>query len=81
MAVEKFDHVASLMASLVISLIPLVIFAFMPETLGMRTNHHQQEPNASIEESPYKPLALTADSSYGSTDESSYDTSPLTKLL
>jgi len=78
--VEKFDHVASLMASLGISLIPLLIFAFMPETLGMRTNHHRQQPNASKEESHYKPLALTISSSYGSTD-SSPDSSPITSLL
>lgn len=34
--VERFGHVASLSASLVISIIPLLLFAAMPETLGHR---------------------------------------------
>jgi MFS family permease len=37
MVVERFDHVTSLTASLFISLIPVVLFVWMPETKGMRT--------------------------------------------
>ena len=36
MVVEKFGHVASLTGSLVLSVIPLVLFCFMPETYGHR---------------------------------------------
>lgn len=36
--VEKFGHVTSLMGSLMLSFIPLVLFAMMPETLGLRTS-------------------------------------------
>jgi len=58
MVVEKFDHVTSLMASFVISLVPVLLFLFMPETLGVRTNaHHHSQPHAS-----------PAGSLYGSTD-------------
>ncbi|CAB9515066.1 MFS-type transporter [Seminavis robusta] len=39
MVVQKFDHVTSLTASLFISLIPVVLFMFMPETMGMRTSN------------------------------------------
>ena len=56
MVVEKFDHVTSLMASLVISLVPVVLFLFMPETLGSRTHHHHQEV-ASRKDADYKAMA------------------------
>lgn len=37
LVVEKFGHVASLLGSLGISVIPVILFAFlMPETLGRR---------------------------------------------
>lgn len=36
MVVEHFGHVASLTASLVLSVIPIALFSFMPETLGHR---------------------------------------------
>ena len=36
MVVEKFGHVASLTGSLVLSVIPLILFCFMPETYGHR---------------------------------------------
>jgi hypothetical protein len=42
MVVEKFDHVTSLMASIFLSFIPIVLFAFMPETVGVRTHRHHQ---------------------------------------
>jgi hypothetical protein len=65
--VEKFGHMTSLMASFVISLIPVLLFQFMPETLGMRTRRQQQ-----LHASPGKPTNLkslsTTDSSYGSVD-------------
>ena len=34
--VQEFGHVASLTGSFVLSFIPLVLFAFMPETYGHR---------------------------------------------
>lgn len=38
--VENFGHVASLMGSLVLSVVPIVIFGlFMPETLGDRDSN------------------------------------------
>ena len=45
LVVEKFGHVASLSGSFVLSLFPLVLFAFMPETLGQRgaNTHHQKQ--------------------------------------
>lgn len=40
--VENYGHVASLMGSLLLSIIPIVIFGcFMPETLGDRGANHQ----------------------------------------
>lgn len=34
--VEHMDHSASLWGSLIISIIPIVLFAFFPETVGQR---------------------------------------------
>jgi len=74
MVVEKFDHVTSLMASLAISLIPVVLFLFMPETLGVRTHYHvQQQQRASKDEPNYRPMDIRAcrtdtTNSYGSFD-------------
>ncbi|GKY91176.1 hypothetical protein MPSEU_000090300 [Mayamaea pseudoterrestris] len=42
LVVEKFGHVASLTGSLFISIIPILLFLFMPETLGQRTHHHHR---------------------------------------
>ena len=36
MVVEHFGHVASLQASLLISVVPIIVFAYMPETYGAR---------------------------------------------
>lgn len=36
MVVEQFGHVASLAGSLFLSVVPLLLFTFMPETLGHR---------------------------------------------
>lgn len=45
MVVEKLDHVASLSGSLILSVIPIVLFALgMPETLGMREKVIQNNP-------------------------------------
>lgn len=48
MVVEKFGHVASLTGSLILSVIPLALFCFMPETYGHRgdriaANTHQDQ--------------------------------------
>lgn len=68
MVVEKFGHVASLMASGVISLVPVVLFLFMPETLGMRTRHHSPKKQHS---NNYEAVKLvTVGDSYGSTEDS-----------
>lgn len=75
MVVEKFDHATSLMASLVISLVPIVIFLFMPETLGMRTQKQSrggEEPTKSL-------LLADTSTSYGSTTDNS--SSPTSALL
>ena len=44
MVVQEFDHVTSLTASFFISLIPVILFCWMPETLGMRTNNTPVSP-------------------------------------
>jgi len=73
MVVEKFGHVASLMASLVISLVPVVLFLFMPETLGTRTGHHTPKQHSN----DYESIKLvTVGNSYGSTDSSSVSSTP-----
>ena len=36
MVVERFGHVASLVASLILSIAPIVLFSTMPETYGRR---------------------------------------------
>ena len=36
MVAEHFGHVVSLMGSLVLSIAPIIIFSFMPETYGLR---------------------------------------------
>ena len=41
LTVEKFGHVESLAGSFFLSLIPICLFTFMPETLGIRTIHSQ----------------------------------------
>jgi hypothetical protein len=51
--VEKFGHTASLACSLGLSFIPIVLFSFMPETLGDR-NHSKASPNAM----PYDPTSF-----------------------
>jgi len=44
LVVQEFGHVASLLGSLMISFIPILVFAiFMPETLGRR-GHIELEP-------------------------------------
>jgi len=53
MVVEKYDHVTSLMGSLVISLLPILIFTLMPETLNLRDEKHRNEKGAS----DYKSMA------------------------
>jgi hypothetical protein len=63
MVVEKFDHVTSLMASLVISLVPTLLFLFMPETLGMRTQGHNKQYSTNV-----SPMDLRTGSAYGSVD-------------
>ena len=51
--VERYGHVTSLMGSFFISLIPICVFAFMPETLGKRTHLHiKASPPASPPASP-----------------------------
>jgi hypothetical protein len=59
MVVEQFGHVASLTGSLIISVIPLVIFGiFMPETLGDRgqPSPHSQTTSASSVTAEMDPL-------------------------
>ena len=70
MVVEQFGHVTSLVASLLLSFVPLLLFLFMPETMGMRTQHRQL-PKESKEESNYEPMEVrtfSTDGSYGSFD-------------
>jgi hypothetical protein len=78
MVVEHFGYMTSLMASFVISLVPVLLFQFMPETLGMRTRRQRQQQllhaSASSPGTPnnyLKSLSSTntdTSSSYGSVD-------------
>ena len=36
LTVEKYSHSASLLGSFVISIIPVILFSFFPETVGQR---------------------------------------------
>jgi hypothetical protein len=71
MVVEKFDHVTSLMASFAISLVPILVFLFMPETLGMRTRKEKelQASHRVVGEKDYRPMEVRTGSSYGSCEE------------
>lgn len=52
--VESFGHVASLTGSLVLSIVPLVIFGgFMPETLGDRAFKGQNQDSSGIPKTGY----------------------------
>jgi hypothetical protein len=76
MVVEKFDHVTSLMVSFAISLVPVLLFLFMPETLGMRTQKQKKQQQKELQashraggEKDYRPMAVRTGSSYGSCEE------------
>lgn len=43
MVVEHFGHVWSLVGSLILSIAPLLLFAFMPETLGHRGDRVEEQ--------------------------------------
>lgn len=43
MIVEHFGHVTSLMGSLVLSIAPILLFSFMPETHGHRGDRLQNQ--------------------------------------
>jgi len=56
--VEKFGHVASLEASLMISLFPVILCTLMPETYGRRgDNHHAIELKTTGDSTEYKEMA------------------------
>lgn len=57
MVVEHFGHIASLTGSLVISFIPLIVFSFMPETLGRRGDRVSQQQQVKSVESGYQTFA------------------------
>lgn len=61
--VEKFDHVTSLTASLAVSVLPILLFAFMPETLGQRGHHFEshsttkvKQDQGEVEATAYRPI-------------------------
>jgi hypothetical protein len=43
MVVEHFGHLASLMGSLVLSVVPILLFSTMPETYGRRGERVQKK--------------------------------------
>ena len=51
--VERYGHIAALSCSFVLSLIPLILYSFMPETLGHRIPS-KDEPKE--ETNVYKPM-------------------------
>lgn len=56
LVVENFGHVASLMGSLVLSVIPIILFAAMPETLGQRGHNQHKKENQKPNEADYKKM-------------------------
>ena len=62
LVVEKYGHIVSLTGSLLISFVPILLFCFMPETLGDR--EHRISKTCSISDSyiahnsavSYKPM-------------------------
>jgi len=63
MVVERFGHIASLAGSMFISIIPILLFCFMPETLGDREHHkanqlrqQQQEQHSTADAADYKSM-------------------------
>lgn len=78
MVVEKFGHVASLTAAFFISLVPVVLFLFMPETLGARDRYKEVNASPKMNKAYYQTLSLSpadtesssssAPSPYGSFD-------------
>jgi hypothetical protein len=51
LVVEKFGYVASLSGSLILSVIPVLVFGFlMPETLGARGAHKKEEKDGAKED-------------------------------
>jgi hypothetical protein len=59
LVVEKFGHVTSLVASLILSVFPILLFAFMPETLGQRGHHYPHPKNrGGVEvDTAYRPIS------------------------
>jgi hypothetical protein len=45
MVVEKFGHVTSLSGSLLLSVFPILLFSFMPETYGHRGDRLVKKDN------------------------------------
>lgn len=52
LVVEHFGHVASLLGSLVLSIIPIILFCNMPETYGCRGTgkHYKYKPKKNQKE-------------------------------
>jgi predicted MFS family arabinose efflux permease len=53
LVVEKFGHVTSLVASLILSVFPILLFTFMPETLSRRG--HYLQPKEKVD-AAYRPM-------------------------
>jgi hypothetical protein len=49
--VEMFGHVTSLLGSLVLSIVPIILFSCMPETLGQRETHRYHVNNSNTSNS------------------------------
>ena len=62
MVVERFGHIVSLAGSMFISIIPILLFCFMPETLGDREHHkanqlrQQQQQHSTADATAYKSM-------------------------
>lgn len=58
LVVEKLGHVASLSGSFCISFVPILLFLFMPETLGQRGHGQYHKPKQTAAEAEaYKSMA------------------------
>ena len=56
MIVERLGHIASMTGSLFVSIIPIVLFCFMPETLGDREHHKSNQHDSIADGTSYKPM-------------------------
>lgn len=56
--VQHFGHIASLTGSLVLSIVPILLFSHMPETLGRRDAAQKQQRGSSVEYESFASISV-----------------------